>query len=69
MWLGGGSRRDGTSKDSSDLPQVGPGDLPTGCLESAWHLASEPRQAELIMLERAATKSIPMGVSDKELAG
>lgn len=45
------------------------GDLHTGCLESAQHLASEPRQAELIMLERAATMSIPVGVSDKEMAG
>ena len=45
------------------------GDLPTGCLAFARHLASEPRQAELIMLERAATMSIPVGVSDKETAG
>ena len=33
---------------------------------SARHLASEPRQAELIMLERAATMSIPVGVSDRD---
>lgn len=69
MWLGGTSRRTGSSKDGSDLPQVGPGGSTTGCLAFARHLASEPRQAELIMLERAATMSIPVGVSDKETAG
>lgn len=66
MWLGGTSRRAGSSKDGSDLPQVGPGGSTTGCLVSALHLASEPRQAELIMLKRAATMSIPVGVSDRD---